>query len=138
MRHFLLAVFVGHPGEDTFAAIEGNLLKGTCLPLQLDEEKYVFGTIASSTVEFAGMAVPTTTIAANKCYMDGEGYISGYSTEGVTDIDRSTQTNNHAVYDLQGRLLSNSQFSILNSQLNNVLRQKNPRNILLPPALPRL
>ena len=118
------------PVDEEVPAIEGNLLKGTCLPLQLDEEKYVFGTIASSTVEFAGMAVPTTTIAANKCYMDGEGYISGYSTEGVTDIDRSTQTNNHAVYDLQGRLLSNSQFSILNSQLSNGIYVINGKKVV--------
>jgi hypothetical protein len=118
------------PVDEEVAAIEGNLLKGTCLPLQLDEEKYAFGTIASSAVEIAGMAVPTTTIAANKCYMDSEGYISGFSTEGIADIDRSTQTNNHVVYDLQGRQLSNSQFSILNSQLSHGIYVVNGKKVV--------
>ena len=100
------------------AVPENNLLKGTCLPLQLDAEQYVWGALGNSESTMLGMVVSTTEVPANSCYADRELPVAA-ATQGIATLNTQHPALNAACYDLQGRLITNntSNFSPLTSNL---------------------
>ena len=89
------------PINEELPAIEGNLLKGTCLPMELAEPQYVLGSLGNSETIAVGMVVNTTTVAANSCYLDRE-WTFAEGVSGISNVLSST-TGAQTCFDLQGR-----------------------------------
>lgn len=85
------------------AVPENNLLKGTCLPLQLDDYKFVWGIAGEGENSSLGLVKATTTVPANSCYFERKLILVPADTQGITTVNAQTSTLGSACYDLQGR-----------------------------------
>lgn len=104
------------PVNEEVAAIEGNLLKGTCLPMENPGNVSLLGLEASDgEVINVVMREKASKIPANRCYIDtpedGSSVIIAKAAEGtelVTAIQTATIARQASpIYDLQGRRVMN-------------------------------
>lgn len=104
------------PVDEEVAAIEGNLLKGTCLPMENPGHVSLLGLEASDgEVINVVMREKASKIPANRCYIDtpedGSSVIIAKAAEGtelVTAIQTATIARQASpIYDLQGRRVMN-------------------------------
>lgn len=85
------------------AVPENNLLKGTCLPLQLDDYAFVWGLSGEGDDAKLGLVRATTDVPANSCYFSRKLILVPADTQGITTVNAQTSTLGSACYDLQGR-----------------------------------
>lgn len=90
------------PIDEELPAIEGNLLKGTCLPMQDSEGKYVLTGSYNSQIGNICMGTEGNGIAANSCYTEQPAVIAALDLSGIHEVV-SRQTGKTKCFDLQGR-----------------------------------
>ncbi|MBQ8127430.1 MAG: hypothetical protein IJ176_03420 [Prevotella sp.] len=91
------------PLNEEVPAIEGNQLKGTCLPLQLDDYAFVWGLSGQGDDAKLGLVRATTDVPANSCYFSRKLILVPADTQGITTVSAQSSTLGSACYDLQGR-----------------------------------
>lgn len=101
------------PLTEEVAPIEGNLLKGTCLPLADAEGKSVMQAVVEGETGNIVMAKATGAIAANTCYIDTPAdesniviaQLSSDVVAGISTVKAETAAS-EKVFDMQGRPVS--------------------------------
>ena len=89
------------PIDEQLAAIEGNLLKGTCLPMD-GEGKCALGGFGNPNVGWnIAMCEQMETIAANSCYTEEQAVFASMPDGIKATLNSQLSTLNY--YDLQGR-----------------------------------
>lgn len=97
------------PIDEEVAAISGNLLKGTCLPIESIEGAYAMSTVANEqgtagTIEMSSVSH----IPANTCYTEQRASIAPLDVAGIMTVEQQYGNARNTVFDLQGRRTSST------------------------------
>ncbi len=95
------------PLNEEVAAIDGNLLQGSCLSVEGAEGCCTLGASASNAIV---MGKGATAIEANTCFTEQECIIAALDASGISAVNNAGAAE-LSVYDLQGRQLTNTKWS---------------------------
>ncbi|MBQ9646260.1 MAG: hypothetical protein IJV24_07885 [Prevotella sp.] len=97
------------PIDEEVAAISGNLLKGTCLPIGSIEGAYAMSTTANEQGTAGAIEMsPVSHISANTCYTEQHASIVALDVAGIETAERQHDSARHTAFDLQGRSTSST------------------------------